>query len=389
MLRFAEAYDRGPVQVSSTRTRWGRSSLLALVVMVCALTAIGCAANSRESDEDDFGPLLERVVEAGAPGAVLLVRDGSTIRTDVRGVAARSPARRVRAGDRFRIGSVTKTFVATVVLQLVDEGRVSLDDTVEEWLPGVVPGGRAITVRQLLSHRSGLFDYVEDPKVFAPYNQDPAHAWDPRRLVEIAVAHPAPFSPGRRFAYSSTNYLLLGLIIEAATGTSLERQLRERIFEPLELRQTTFAPRFVTDPYIHGHRSPSHQGVITGPPVDTNLEAASWTWAAGAIVSTADDLRRFFALLLEGRLLPPRLLRMMERVGPAGSLKYGLGMAVFSTPCGDAWGHTGNVQGTVTVAWNRKDGLRQIVLAVNTYPLTGELEAAVRRLQIAAFCGTD
>lgn len=359
------------------------------VVMVCALAAVSFVANSRRSDEDDFEPLLERVVAAGAPGVLLNVRDEATIRVDVRGVAARGPTRQVRADDRFRIGSVTKTFVATVVLQLVDEGRLSLDDTVEEWLPGLVPGGRTITVRHLLSHRSGLFDYVEDPTVFAPYNQDPAHAWDPRRLVQIAVAHPAPFSPGQRFAYSSTNYLLLGLIVETATGAPLEQQLRERIFEPLGLRRTTFAPRFVSGHYIHGHRSPSHQGVITGPPVDTDLEAASWTWAAGAIVSSADDLRRFFALLLEGRLLPARLLREMGTVGPAGSLRYGLGMAVFATPCGDAWGHTGNVQGIVTVAWNRKDASRQIVLVVNTYPLTGDLEAAVHRLQIAAFCGTD
>jgi D-alanyl-D-alanine carboxypeptidase len=377
------------VQVSATRNRWGRGVLLALVVVACAVTASWFVASSREPDADDFEPLLARVVEAGAPGVVLLVRDGSTIRTDVLGVAARRPARPVGAADRFRIGSVTKTFVATVALQLVNEGRISLDDTVEKWLPGLVPGGRRITVRQLLSHRSGLFDYVEDPRVFAPYNQDPAHTWEPRRLVEIAVAHPAPFSPGRRFAYSSTNYLLLGLIIETATGTPLEQQLRERIFEPLGLRKTTFAPRFVTDPSIHGHRSPSHQGVITGPPVDTKLEAASWTWAAGAIVSSAEDLRRFFAQLLQGRVLPPRLLREMEMVGPAGSLRYGLGMAVFATPCGDAWGHTGNVQGTVTVAWNRKDASRQIVLVVNTYPLTGELEAAVHRLQIAAFCGKD
>ena len=377
------------MQASATRNRWGRGVLLVLVVVACALTAAWFVASSRESDHDDFAPLLERVIEAGAPGAVLLVRDGSTIRTYARGVAARGPARQVSADDRFRIGSVTKTLVATVALQLVDEGRISLDDPVDEWLPSLVPGGRAITVRQLLSHRSGLFDYVEDAKVFAPYNQDPAYAWNPRRLVEIAVSHPAPFAPGERFAYSSTNYLLLGLIVEAATGAPLEQQLRERIFEPLGLRKTTFAPRFVTDPYIHGHRSPSHQGVITGPPVDTHLEAASWTWAAGAIVSNAYDLRRFFALLLQGRLLPASLLRLMETVGPAGSLRYGLGMAAFPTRCGDAWGHTGNVQGIVTVAWNRKDASRQIVLVVNTYPLTGELEAAVHRLQIAAFCGTD
>ena len=355
----------------------------------CALLAGALLATSREGDEAGLEPLLERVTEAGAPGVLLLVRDGSEIRLDVRGVADRTQGRPVWPGDRFRVGSVTKTFVATIVLQLVGEGRVRLGDTVEEWLPGLVPGGRRITVRHLLSHTSGLFDYVEDSKVFSPYAQEPGYAWDPRRLVAIGVAHPPAFPPGERFAYSSTNYLVLGLIVEAATATSLERQLRERIFEPLGLDRTTFAPRFVSGAYVHGHRSPSHQGVITGPPVDTSRRAATWTWAAGAIVSSADDLRRFFATLLGGQLLPPRLLGEMETLVPAGRQRYGLGLAVFPTPCGDAWGHTGNVDGTVTVAWNRKDASRQVVLVVNTYPLSGELEAAVRRLQIAAFCGAD
>jgi D-alanyl-D-alanine carboxypeptidase len=340
-------------------------------------------------DENGLDPLLERVTRAGAPGVLLLVRDGSDVQSSTRGDADRDPARPMQAGDRFRIGSVTKTFVATVVLQLVDEGVVRLGDTVEMWLPGLVPGGRRITVRQLLSHTSGLFDYVEDPRVFAPYAREPGYDWHPRRLIQIAGSHPPPFPPGKRFAYSSTNYLVLGLIVEAATGTTLERQLRARIFEPLGLNQTTFAPRFVSGPFVHGHRAPSHQGVVTGAPVDISRQAATWTWAAGAIVSSADDLRRFFAALLGGKLLPPGLLREMETLVPAGTQQYGLGLAVFPTPCGEAWGHTGNVQGTVTVAWNRRDASRQIVLVVNTYPLSPELEAAVRRVQLAAFCGTD
>jgi D-alanyl-D-alanine carboxypeptidase len=367
-----------------------RSVLLTLTAVgSCALLAVALLASSRVRDEAGLDPFLERVTEAGAPGVLLLVRDGSETRSSVRGVSDRNRARPVRTGDRFRVGSVTKTFVAAVVLQLVGEGRVRLHDTVEEWLPGLVPGGRLITVRHLLSHTSGLFDYVEDPKVFSPYTAEPAYAWDPRRLVEIGVAHPPPFRPGQRYAYSSTNYLLLGLIVEAATGTPLEEQLRERIFEPLGLAQTSFAPGLVSGPYIHGHRAPSHQGVVTGPPVDTGRHAASWTWAAGAIVSSADDLRRFFATLLAGQLLSPALLREMETLVPAGLQRYGLGLAVFPTPCGDAWGHTGNVEGTITVAWNRRDASRQVVLVVNTYPLSGELEAAVRRLQIAAFCGAD
>jgi D-alanyl-D-alanine carboxypeptidase len=366
-----------------------RRNVLFLLTAVggCALAALVLFVSSRGRDESGLEPFLERVTEAGAPGVLLSVRDGSEIGSSVRGVADRSRARPVRAGDRFRIGSVTKTFVATVVLQLVGEGRVRLDDTVEEWLPGLVPGGRRITVRHLLSHTSGLFDYVEDRRVFSPYAAEPGYAWDLRRLVEIGVAHPPPFALGRRYAYSSTNYLLLGLIVEAATGTPLAEQLRKRIFEPLGLGQTSFAPGLVSGPYVHGHSAPSHRGVVTGPPVDTSRRAASWLWAAGAIVSSADDVRRFFAALLAGGLLSPRLLREMETLVPAGSLRYGLGLAVFPTPCGDAWGHTGNVEGTITVAWNRRDASRQVVLVVNTYPLTGELEAAVRRLQIEAFCG--
>lgn len=367
-----------------------RGALLALAAVGgCALLAVGALATSRAREDEGLEPLLERVVEAGAPGVLLSVRDGGGSWSSVRGVADLDRARPLRAGDRFRVGSVTKTFVAAVVLQLVGERRVRLDDTVEEWLPGLVPGGRSITVRQLLSHTSGLFDYVEDPAVFVPYAAEPGYVWEPRRLVEIGVAHPPTFPPGRRFAYSSTNYLLLGLIVEAATGTPLGQQLRERIFEPLGLRRTTFAPRFVAAPFVHGHRAPSHQGVVTGAPVDISHESAGWAWAAGAIVSSADDLDRFFDTLLAGRLLPPPLLREMQTLVPAGRQRYGLGLAVFPTPCGDAWGHTGNVQGTLTVAWSRKDASRRIVLVVNTYPLSAEQEEAVRRLQLAAFCDTD
>lgn len=362
-----------------------------LGLVAAALLAVAAAAYVAipRSGGDDLDPFVEEVVGAGAPGVLVQVADGDLTRTNVLGVAQREPERLVQAGDRFRVGSVTKTFVATVVLQLAAEGAIDLEDTVEKWLPDVVPAGGEITVRQLLAHTSGLFDYVEDPRVFAPYAQEPEHAWQPRALVEIAVSRPAPFRPGQRFAYSSTNYLLLELIVETASGTSLEHQLRTRIFEPLGLQRTSFEPGLVSGPYIHGHRPPSHQGIVTGLPRDTSHEAASWAWGASAIVSTAGDVRRFFAALLRGQLLPPTLLRDMETIGPAGSLRYGLGLAVFPTPCGDAWGHTGNAQGTVTVAWNRKDASRQVVIVINTYPLTGELEAAVSRLQTAAFCGED
>ena len=289
----------------------------------------------------------------------------------------------MRGDARFRIGSVTKTFVAALVLQLVEEGRLGLEDTVEHWLPGRIPNGRAITVRHLLSHTAGLFDYVQDGRVLGDHER----RWRPEELVSLAVAHPPEqTTPGGRFTYSSTNYVVLGLIAEEAADAPLERQLREHLFGPLRLSRTSFVPGEIRGRHVHGYRSPSRDGIVTGPPVDTSREPAWWTWAAGAIVSTADDLQRFFAALLRGRVLSPALLREMETLVPAGRLRYGLGIATVPTPCGRAWGHSGNVQGTIAVAWNTVDGSRQLVLVVNTYPLSSELDAAVREIQNAAFC---
>ena len=313
-----------------------------------------------------------------------MVRDGSTVHAEARGFADRAAGRAMGSDDRFRIGSVTKTFVAALVLRLAEDGSLRLDDTVERWLPGLVPGGRAITLRHLLSHTAGLPDYVEDPRL----RSEPDRRWKPRELVSLALARTAERArPGRRFAYASTDYVLLGLIAEKAGGARLEEQLRRRLFQPLGLRRTTFEPGVARGDVVHGYRPPSHQGVVTGEPVDVAREPAWWAWAAGGIVSTAEDLQRFFAGLLRGRVLGPALLRAMETMVPAGRQRYGLGLAEFPTPCGPALGHTGNVQGTVAVAWSTRDASRQVVLVVNAYPLSAELEAAVRRAQLQAFCG--
>lgn len=353
-----------------------------ILIALSTLAVVGCAT-SRSDDKPELGALLDSVVAAGAPGVLVVVRDDGKVRSEARGFADRSPSVPMRADERFRIGSITKTFVAALVLLLVEDGALRLDDTVARWLPGLVPAGRTITVRDLLSHTAGLFDFVEDDRVL----RDHERHWTPRELVAIAVAHPPEQLPSEgRFSYSSTNYLVLGLIVEKAGGSPLARQLRERLFGPLGLRRTTFVTGEIRGPHVHGHRPPSHQGIVTGAPVDTSAESAWWTWAAGAIVSTAGDLQRFFAALLRGNVLSAPLQREMETLVPAGRLQYGLGIATFPTPCGPAWGHTGNVQGTIAVAWNTKDASRQLVLVVNTYPLSAELEEAVRQVHDSAFC---
>jgi D-alanyl-D-alanine carboxypeptidase len=225
---------------------------LLLVAAVAALLAAPVATASPTHAELDRA--VDRVVSAGAPGVIALVRDGHRTVRAVGGLADRRSRRPLRPGDRFRVGSNTKTFVATVVLQLAGEGRLALEDTVERWLPGLVPGGGAITVRQLLNHTSGLPDYApeDDDSFIRQVLADRRRKWTPQELVGIAMARPPLFAPGAAWGYSNTGYVLLGLIAEAASGRPLATELRRRIFAPLHLRGTTFA----TGPGIagrHGH----------------------------------------------------------------------------------------------------------------------------------------
>ncbi|MFY9578120.1 MAG: serine hydrolase domain-containing protein [Gaiellaceae bacterium] len=302
---------------------------------------------------------LDQVVATGVPGAVLLVRDGERTTRLTSGYGSLRPRTRMRAGDRFRVGSITKTFVATVALQLVGEQKLGLEDTVERWLPGVVPNGTHITVRQLLNHTSGLFDYGGDRRFVADAFRHPLKNWTPRRIVAIATAHKPRFAPGAGWSYSDTNYYVLGLIIEAATKHSLAGELRHRIFAPLRLHDTSFP----TGPRIAGHYA---HGYFLRPLQDVSVGSPSVQWAAGALVSNADDLARFYRALLDGRLLRADLLRAMETVvTPAPDFSYGLGLMKLREPCGSVWGHTGGSPGYVANALNSKDGTRQVVVFVN------------------------
>jgi D-alanyl-D-alanine carboxypeptidase len=195
----------------------GLCGVLALVGLVAA--AAPASAARPASPAPKLQQAMEELVAAGVPGVVVLIREGDrTIRlsSGYGNLATKAP---LRPTDRFRIASLTKTFVATVVLQLVEEGKLSLEDTVERWLPGVVPNGENITVRELLAHKSGLFDYSQDPRVLKPYlSGNLSYYWAPRRLVQIAVSHRPLFAPGTAVSYSSTGYVLLGLIVRSATG---------------------------------------------------------------------------------------------------------------------------------------------------------------------------
>jgi D-alanyl-D-alanine carboxypeptidase len=300
---------------------------------------------------------------------ILLTRDGNRTGRLAGGLADVARKRAMRPGDHYKIASLTKTYTATVVLQLVAEGKLRLNDTVERWLPGLLPNGRMITIRMLLNHSSGLPEYDADPRFLKPYlSGDFAHYWAPRQLVKFALSHKPFFPPGRPFsAYSNTNYVIAGLIVEAVTGKSIGSELKRRIFQPLDLRETTFPTKpGLPRPYAHGYL------VLGKPPaLDVSGLSPSLSPASGAIVSTAADVADFYRALLSGRLLRPDLLRAMEVTLTEGSKtdipgqRYGLGLESYPSRCGIGWGHNGTIPGYFVHVYTSENGQRQAVLMVN------------------------
>jgi D-alanyl-D-alanine carboxypeptidase len=373
--------------------RWFSTSDRKLVFfLLAAMMAVLAPAAWGGHASDPLGHAAEAVVDAGVPGVAVYVRDKGQTTVISRGyddVAAKRP---MSAGDRFRVGSVTKSFVATVVLQLVDEGKLSLDDTAAQWLPGLVPNGGAITIRQLLSHRSGLFDYLGDKRIVAPYLEgDLAHVWTPLQIVRMATSHKPLFAPGAagKQRYSNTGYVILGLLIEKVTGHPLSQELKSRISDPLGLKDTSFP----ASPKIAGRHAHGYSSVLGGKPVDITEISPSVFGAAGGIVSTPADVARFYRALFQGRLIPSHLLNEMK--APEGrdpahpDLRYGLGLFRQPLRCSFVWGHSGDVPGYSTTALSSADGARQIVVMINTDPdsLTSAQGKALEALVNTAYCG--
>jgi D-alanyl-D-alanine carboxypeptidase len=300
----------------------------------------------------------------------------------------------MRVSDRIRIGGVTKSFTATVVLQLAGEKKVALTDTVEKWLPDVISNGNAISIRQLLNHTSGIYDFSNDPAFQAPFMHGHlTHVVDPRAAVQIAADHKPLFTPGSQLSYSNNNYFLLAMIVEAATGKSFASELRARIFKPLGLRNTSYATSSdIAGSYTHGYI------FLENGPRDVTPWSPTAFGAAGAILTNANDLARFYRALLQGRLLPPQQLRAMQTIDPvatggipdAGILGggWGLGLLKEKFPCGTAWGHDAENPGYMTAAWSSKDGNRQVVVGVNTNPGHDDpVSRAMRNVLTTAYCG--
>lgn len=383
-----------------------RMRLLAglLVVALALLSVPGVAVGAPRLRQDapqgaqqQLQRRLDAVVRAGAPGAVALLRDSEGVVTAASGVADLETGRPMTADMHFRVGSVTKTFVATVALQLVEEGVLALDQPIEQVLPGLVPNGDQITLRMLLNHTSGLFNYTNDPTISQSIYGDPLTTFTPEELVAVAASHPPDFPPGTAWSYSNTGYIVAGLAIEATTGNPLQDELARRILVPLGLDGTSLP---LTDPTLPAPHPEGYVpaavlgGGITDPPVEFTEQNPSWAWAAGALISTADDLAVFYRALLGGDLLGPAALREMTTfvetgVPPVfpGFPLYGLGLMQWSRPC-TAIGHGGDIPGFHTETYNDESADRQLVLWTTIDPINVRTSLAARRMLASTFCGS-
>lgn len=325
----------------------------------------------------------------GYPGVIGMVQKGDTaqyVRAGLGDLTNRVPA---DPKATFRIGSNTKAFTAAVLLQLVGEKKLSLADSVAKWLPGAVAAhgydGSAITIRQLLNHTSGLPEYIG--KVYS-IGSDPYKAWAPQTLVDIALAQRAPTAePGESFGYSNANYVLAGMVIKAVTGEDAGTQIQRRIIEPLGLHHTGFP---AADPALYGNylRGYAVQALIFRRDVTvSNVQVGG---AAGAMVSTLDDMATFFRALVSGSLLGPELTAELKTTVPAATdTDYGLGVEHMKLPCGQwVWGHNGAVLGYFSEWFTSDDGEKQVLLANNEYHLLGGTKGQLDTTKAAteAFC---
>ncbi|MCX4823462.1 beta-lactamase family protein [Streptomyces sp. NBC_01142] len=350
--------------------------------------AIARAEGAPAPDLAALRQVLRTAVAKGAPGAMARIDDHGTVHRIAEGVADRGTGRAISTEDRFRAGSVTKSFSSVVLLQLVEEGSVDLDAPVNTYLPGLLPDDR-ITVRHLLSHRSGLYDYTDDmfAQTVPGFESVRNKVFTFQELLDLSLAHPPTGVPGTAYRYSNTNFVVVGQLIEKVTGRSVHDEYRDRIIEPLKLRDTSYVHPGTALPGRHtkGYLRPDEAGA---PLVDSTRQTASWAQSAGAMISSTRDLDTFFSALLRGRLLPAGLLTQMRQWAPVNSTQgYGLGLRRRDLSCGvSVQGHTGTVQGYYTYSFTSENGMRSITAVANTSNNTDVLNVMSGTLE-AAFCG--
>lgn len=390
---------------SPARVRWRGAWILAVVALVAAVGIPVAVLNTRGHDAPTVAwPELQRVLDeltsgSGriAPGATAHVAGPHGSWSGAAGVADVATGQPMPVDARMRLESVSKIWTAVLVLQLAEQGRLGLEDTVERWLPGLLPFGDRITLRQLLTHTSGIFDnndaVKDDPRVLARVKDpgfhaelvrlakrlqaDPTIQFPPTVWIRLAATQPLYFPPGTGYHYSNVGFEVLGLVIEQVTGRPLEAVYRERVIRPLGLSHTAYDPQGdISGPHARGYLVNADGSLV-------DQTAVHWgIGAEGGIVSDTADTARFLVALMRDRLLGPATLAGMR----TGDFWSG-----GDTPScgGGAYGHSGAGEGYKTNVWVSSDGSRVVVLLLNgrmADQATGDLRAAQALDQL--YCAT-
>ncbi|MEU4768665.1 serine hydrolase domain-containing protein [Actinosynnema sp. NPDC023794] len=350
------------------------------VAAAVGLAVVGVGGTALAEPSGDRGTRIDRQVvqravgamaRTGGQGVQVRVSDGRQQFTARAGTAEVDSPRPVPTDGRFRVGSITKTFVSTVVLQLVGEGEVELDAPVQRYLPGLLPDGDRITVRHLLQHTSGLYNYT----AALPLGPDGVlsiryKTWAPTELVALSTAQPLDFQPGTGWKYSNTNYVVAGMLVEKVTGRPYGAAVEQRVLRPLGLRSTSVPGARTAIPGPHAH------GYITagGQVVDITEFNPSVAYAAGEMISTTADLDRFLDALLDGRLLRPAQQAELTSTLPTSN-GYGLGIEKTDLPCGVAvWGHGGGIPGYSSLTISTPDTKTRLTASLTSAPDPGQVE---------------
>jgi D-alanyl-D-alanine carboxypeptidase len=338
-------------------------------------------AAAQATDHQATQAALNAAVAAGVPGVIAEARDASGVWKSAVGVGDLKTGAPRRTDDRFRTGSITNTFVATVLLQMEAEGKIGLDDPVERYLPGVVTGngndGSKITVRQLLNHTSGLFDYLADVPYYQTYTMGDGflqHRYDtltPEQRLKVAFSHPPLFAPGARHSFSHTNDILAALIVEKVAGRPYPDEVRRRIVEPLGLKATS-NPGTGSQLPQPSSRGYSKLFYDTQPDrIDDVTELnGSQVWGNGDVISSADDLNRFYGALIRGRLLPAQQQKELTTTLPNPDFPgavYGLDIEKLTLACGTpVWFRDGGTTGSLTMTAFTEDGRHLLTFNYNS-----------------------
>lgn len=349
---------------------------------VLASTAPGAAA------EPDHQAQVDAIRNAAkTTGAIAVVKDGDDSATYASGSIRAGADVTPNEDDRVRVASNTKTFVATVILQLVDEGEIDLDAPIGSYLPGLVTGKgideNTITVRQLLQHTSGIADY-DDPQVIF----NPRYQWfppSPRDMITIGLNKGSQSAPGRAWSYSNTGYVILGQLVEKVTGQRIGDAIQERISAPLGLEETTYA--YAGEKKIEGRHFAGYVGIPPALFEVSGHEPGLWS-SAGALISSGSDMTTFSDALLRGELMSDGSLAEMKKTFSADE-PYGLGLGEVATSCGTAWGHNGSVPGYMTFSYADGKG-RSVFAAYNTgAPMVTDASEQVLAVIDSALCGDE